>query len=58
MKRTLSAKAKWCYAFCLMAGNLVYMLTASVADFMLWTRKKIVIKYTENGSAHTLKIKL
>lgn len=29
MKRTLSAKAKWCYAFCLMAGNLVYMLTAS-----------------------------
>lgn len=29
MKKTLSAKAKWCYAFCLMAGNLVYMLTAS-----------------------------
>lgn len=29
MKKALSAKAKWCYAFCLMAGNLVYMLTAS-----------------------------
>ncbi len=29
MKKTLSTKAKWCYAFCLMAGNLVYMLTAS-----------------------------
>lgn len=28
MKKTLSAKAKWCYAFCLMAGNLVYMITA------------------------------
>jgi len=29
MKKTLSKKARWCYAFCLMAGNLVYMLTAS-----------------------------
>lgn len=29
MKKALSAKAKWCYAFCLMAGNMVYMLTAS-----------------------------
>lgn len=29
MKKALSAKAKWCYAFCLMAGNLVYMLTAN-----------------------------
>lgn len=28
MKKQLSTKAKWCYAFCLMAGNLVYMLTA------------------------------
>ncbi len=29
MKKTLSARSKWCYALCLMAGNLVYMLTAS-----------------------------